>query len=105
LAIFRPLFRLIMLSPREGILSTLHLCLDPNIDSVSGEFWLNQLPRPLGSITMGSRQEVEESQTATIQRWLWQISLDFWGISEDKVDKFISLCRKADCDTDDEVVI
>ncbi|CAM0136962.1 unnamed protein product [Umbelopsis sp. WA50703] len=77
----------------------------PNIDSVSGEFWLNQLPRPLGSITMGSRQEVEESQTATIQRWLWQISLDFWGISEDKVDKFISLCRKADCDTDDEVVI
>lgn len=83
-----------MLSPKEGILSSLHLCLDSNIDSVSGEFWLNQLPRPLGPITMGSQQEAEESQTVTIQRWLWQTALDIWSMSEDEASQLISLCRE-----------
>ncbi|KAJ2955202.1 hypothetical protein NQZ79_g8769 [Umbelopsis isabellina] len=105
LSIFRPIFRLIMLSPREGILSSLHLCLDPNIESVSGEFWLNQLPRPLGSITMGSQQEAEESQTVTIQRWLWQTSLDIWGMSEDNASQFINLCQEHSGDIQDKSAI
>ncbi|KAG2183804.1 hypothetical protein INT43_006815 [Umbelopsis isabellina] len=100
LSIFRPIFRLIMLSPREGILSSLHLCLDPSLDSVSGEFWLNQLPRPLGSITMGSQQEAEESQTVTIQRWLWQTSLDIWSMSEDDASQLFNLCREQRRDTE-----
>lgn len=93
LFIFRHLFKFIMLSPAEGILTALHLCLDPTAGTVSGEFWLNRLPRPIGPVTIGMNQEAEEGEFETVMRWLWNTSLDICGMSEKEANKLIESCR------------
>ncbi|KAI8582039.1 hypothetical protein K450DRAFT_278430, partial [Umbelopsis ramanniana AG] len=89
LSIFRHLFNYIMLSPREGILTALHLCLHESAGSVTGELWLNRLPRPIGLVTIGLNDEAEEVEEKTVSRWLWNTSLDICGLSEVEAKKLI----------------
>jgi hypothetical protein len=82
-----------MLSPREGSLTALHLCLHESAGSVTGELWLNRLPRPIGSVTIGLKDEAEEVEEETVSRWLWNTSLDMCGLSEVKARKLIDSCK------------
>jgi hypothetical protein len=93
LSIFRPLFNYIMLSPREGILTALHLCLDHTAASVSGQFWLNRLPRPVGPVSIGLNEVTEETEEEIVLRWLWKTSLDICRLSEEEAKKLIESCK------------
>lgn len=82
-----------MLSPREGILTALHLCLHESAGSVTGELWLNRLPRPVGPVTIGLNDEAEEAEEETVSRWVWNTSLDICGLSEVEARKLIDSCK------------
>ncbi|GAB5587473.1 hypothetical protein Unana1_02373 [Umbelopsis nana] len=91
--IMRPLLKYILLSPAEAILTSLYLCLDSSTADVSGEFWINCLPRPYGPISIGMTQEVDEKDPATVLRWLWTTSLDICGVTDAEASKLIESCK------------